>query len=85
MRSYLKENWRLWSRKLRLMIVGIRRVDHVTPLYPQMFALNFAYNWRSLSRYISFAVLRATEFESYKGKQERRLGGLEDIYAIRNV
>jgi hypothetical protein len=43
------------SRKLRLPTLGIRRADHVTPLYPQKLALNFVDKWRSISRYISLA------------------------------
>jgi hypothetical protein len=31
LRSYLKEKWRLRSRKLRLTTVGIRCADHATP------------------------------------------------------
>jgi hypothetical protein len=34
---------------------GIRRADHVTPLYPQKLALNFVDKWRSLSWYSSLA------------------------------
>jgi hypothetical protein len=35
--------------------VGIRRVDHATPLFPQEVYTNFADKWRSLGRYSSLA------------------------------
>jgi hypothetical protein len=38
--------------------VGIRRVDHATPLYPQKLALNFVDKWRSLSLYSSLGGQR---------------------------
>jgi hypothetical protein len=40
LRSYLnKKSSGSWSRKQRLMAVGTRCADHVTPLYPQKLAL----------------------------------------------
>jgi hypothetical protein len=53
---------------------GIRRADHVTPLYPQQLALNVVDMWRSLSLYSS---LVASEFVAVT-----RLGS---VYYVNNA
>jgi hypothetical protein len=54
-----KKNYRLRTRKQRLMGAGTRCADHETPVYTQKLAQNFSDHRRLLGRYSSLADLES--------------------------